>query len=200
MEHKEKHLLYYSLSEQLTHGMQVSNLAYEIGSRMKLSQEDCHELAVAGLLHDVGKMNLMQDSDLAENTLMIEEMKYIRTHPQKGYQKLTQRGYSDNICHYVLYHHENYDGSGYPYNLRGQDIPLGARILRVCDAFCALIADRPYRRAFSMDAAMELVIEEIKNFDMEVFLTFMRIIHDNPDRAVKMPELTIDVKGELLKL
>ena len=67
------------------------------------------------------------------------------------------------------------DGSGYPNNLKGEEIPLGARILRVCDAFGALIANRPYRSAFDIETAISIMIEEVKNFDMRVFLTFQKV-------------------------
>ena len=77
----------------------------------------------------------------------------------------------------ILYHHENYDGTGYPANLSGEEIPLGARILRVCDTFSALVSNRPYRSAFDKDTAVELMIDEIKNFDVGVFLAFQRVIH-----------------------
>ena len=77
----------------------------------------------------------------------------------------------DAICLY----HENADGSGYPNNLKGEEIPLGARILRVCDAFGALIANRPYRSAFDIETAISIMIEEVKNFDMRVFLTFQKV-------------------------
>ena len=76
----------------------------------------------------------------------------------------------------MLHHHENYDGSGYPDNLRGNEIPLGARILRVCDVFAALVSDRAYRAAFREEVAMELMIDEIKNFDMKIFLAFQRVV------------------------
>ena len=69
------------------------------------------------------------------------------------------------------------DGSGYPDNLRGEEIPYGARIIRVCDVFAALISDRPYRKSFDQDTALELMIEEVKNFDIKVFLAFQRVIH-----------------------
>ena len=77
----------------------------------------------------------------------------------------------------VLYHHENYDGSGYPYNLMRDDIPLGARIIRVCDVFAALSSDRPYRKAFPFTKATEMMIDEVKEFDMKVFLAFQNVIH-----------------------
>ena len=63
--------------------------------------------------------------------------------------------------------------------------------------FCALISDRPYRSAFPPESAVELMIDEIKNYDMKVFLAFMRVIHDNPDREIRLPEITLDVRGEL---
>ena len=77
----------------------------------------------------------------------------------------------------ILYHHENFDGSGYPGNLSEEKIPLEARILRVCDVFAALISDRPYRKGFDMETAMELMIEDNKAFDMKIFLEFMKIYH-----------------------
>ena len=77
----------------------------------------------------------------------------------------------------MLYHHENYDGTGYPANLYQDEIPFGARVLRVCDTFAALTSDRPYRKAFDFESAVELMIEESKNFDMLVFLAFLRVIH-----------------------
>ena len=91
---------------------------------------------------------------------------------------LKRQGFSEKIQEMVLYHHENYDGSGYPKNLQGEEIPLGARILRVCDVFAALLSDRPYRKGFDQQTAVSLMIEEVKNFDMRVFLAFQRMIHE----------------------
>ena len=95
------------------------------------------------------------------------------------YEELKDQDYSETVLQSILYHHENYDGSGYPSNLSGDSIPLGARILRVCDVYAALISDRPYRKAFDVSSVIELMIDEIKNFDMEVFLAFQRVVHDN---------------------
>ena len=93
------------------------------------------------------------------------------------YEELKDQGYSDFVLESILYHHENYDGSGYPSNLAGKEIPIGARILRVCDVFCALSQERSYRKAFDKHTVMELMIDEIKNFDLEVFLAFQRVVH-----------------------
>ena len=92
--------------------------------------------------------------------------------------ELKNQGYSDIVLESILYHHENYDGSGYPSNKAGDDIPIGARILRVCDVYAALISDRPYRRGFDISSVMELMIDEVKNFDMQVFLAFQRVVHN----------------------
>lgn len=172
-------ILDFDLSAELNHGIVVSNLAYAVASELGLEQESCYELAVAGMLHDIGKLKLTEYINGRErDPLLIEELKYVRMHSTLGYEELKDQGYSEFVLESILYHHENYDGTGYPDNLIGDQIPIGARILRVCDVFAALTSDRPYRTAFDVATVMELMIDEIKNFDMEVFLAFQRIIHN----------------------
>lgn len=174
----EKHLLTYTLNDQAVHAMLVSNLAYSVGRELGLEEEVCQSLFEAGVLHDIGKEKLgAYIYEEKSNPLMVEEMKYVRMHSTLGYEILKERGYPNDILQVVLHHHENMDGSGYPDNLHGEEIPYGARILRVCDVFAALISDRPYRKAFDQDTAIELMIEEIKNFDMKIFLAFQRVVH-----------------------
>ena len=167
------------VTEGINHGIRVSNLAYCVAKELGLYEEQCHELALAGMMHDIGKLYVSgylygRDKD----TLKIEEMKYVRLHPRLGYDELMRLDFSDFVLESILYHHENYDGSGYPENLAGDQIPLGAKILRVCDVYAALTSDRPYRSAFDSDTAVELMIDEVKNFDMKVFLAFQRAIHE----------------------
>lgn len=165
-----------SLGEALLHGMVVSNLAYYVGKALNLPEEELHTLAVAGMVHDIGKLRLRTYVyNEKEATLDIDELRYIRLHPSLGYAILKKHGYEDDVLKAVLYHHENADGSGYPNNLLLEDIPLHARILRVCDAFGALIANRVYRSAFDIETAISIMIEEVKNFDMQVFLAFQRV-------------------------
>ncbi len=171
-------LLEFDLSAELKHGIAVSNLAYALSKELGLPHEKCYDLAIAGMLHDIGKLKLRSYINGQEkNPLVIEELKYVRMHSALGYEELKGQGYSDFILKSILYHHENYDGSGYPSNLAGEEIPIGARILRVCDVFCALSQDRSYRKAFDRHTVMELMIDEIKNFDLEVFLAFQRVVH-----------------------
>ncbi len=178
---KEYAIIRPSVVKEITHASTVSNLAFRVGEEMRFSPEDCHDLAVAGFMHDIGKLELAKYVRGHENeTLVIEEMKYVRRHSLLGAAILKEKGYSQKIVDMVKYHHENCDGSGYPMNLTQEDIPVGARVLRVCDAFAALTSDRTYRRAFDVNTAVELMIEECKNYDVEVFLAFMRVVHQ-PD-------------------
>lgn len=143
---------------------------------MGLPEEKCHSLAVAGMVHDIGKLRLRSYVYEEKGAkLNIDELRYVRLHPTLGYAILKEHGYEDEVLTAVLYHHENADGSGYPNNLKKDDIPLNARILRVCDAFGALIANRAYRSAFDIETAFTIMIEEVKNFDMRVFLAFQKV-------------------------
>lgn len=164
--------------KELEHGVFVSNLAAMTARELGECEEYCRELAVAGMLHDIGKLRLSGYLyGRKKDTLRIDEMNYVRQHSQFGYEIVKKAGYSQTVQNAILHHHENYDGSGYPDNLAAGMIPLGARIMRVCDVFSALTSNRPYRKAFSGDAAMEIMIDEIKNFDMRVFLAFQRIVN-----------------------
>ena len=173
-------ILDLDLSSELNHGIIVSNLAYDVAKELGQNEEFCYQMAIAGILHDIGKLKLTGYIDGQEkDPLLIEELKYVRMHSALGYEELKNQGYSDIVLESILYHHENYDGTGYPSNLSGKEIPLGARILRVCDVYAALSSDRPYRRAFDITTVIDLMIDEIKNFDMEVFLAFQRVVHNN---------------------
>ena len=111
-------------------------------------------------------------------------MRYVRLHPTLGYAILKEHGYNEDVLSAVLYHHENADGSGYPNNLKNEDIPWNARVLRVCDAFGALIANRAYRSAFDIETAQTIMIEEVKNFDMQVFLAFQKVTQSEDMHAM----------------
>lgn len=166
------------LIEAVDHGILVSNLAVLLSKELGMNDEFCYTMAQAGLLHDIGKLKLGKYLyGRVRDSLVIEEMKYVRMHPTIGYNILKNYGYQDIILEAVYHHHENYDGSGYPDNLKGDYIPYGARILRTCDVFAALVSERRYRSAFDLDTAMELMIEEVKNFDMQVYLAFLRVVH-----------------------
>lgn len=196
---KEEHLSLHEimktdLSEELLHGTKVSNLAFRLGRRLGLSYEKAVELAIAGLLHDMGKLKLsryLYGRD--EGRLEVDEIVHARSHTRIGYDILMRYDYSDFILETILYHHENYDGTGYPRNLVATEIPYGARMLRLADAFVSLTSDKPYRKAFDKDTAVELMIEEVKNFDMRYFLTFLKMIHEiDVDEVIAFPKFDIE--------
>ena len=180
-ETKKFHIIQIDVAKEITHGVCVSNLAYRVGKKLSLSEDVCYNLAVAGLLHDIGKLEMAKYVSTGkrkrQNPLRVEEMRYVRTHPALSYALLKEKDYREDILEWVMYHHENYDGSGYPANKAGEDIPLGARILRVCDVFAALTTNRPYRKAFDVKTAIELMIAEVKNFDMKIFLAFLQVVN-----------------------
>lgn len=166
------------LAEAIDHGILVSNLAVLLSKELGMDEEFCYMMAQAGMVHDIGKLKLGKYLyGRSKDTLVIEEMKYVRMHPTIGFNILKDYGYEDIILESVYHHHENYDGTGYPNNLKGESIPYGARILRTCDVFAALISERRYRAAFDLDTAMELMIEEVKNFDMQIYLAFLGVVH-----------------------
>lgn len=178
----------------IAHSILVSKLAYLVGKELGISEELCYELAVAGIMHDIGKIRLDSYLEMShkfksekfrkmhkivgDRYLDRDEVQYVRMHSKFSYEILKRYGYSDIVLDTVLYHHENYDGTGYPEGLQGTDIPMGARILRVCDVFAALIGKRLYRDAFDEDTAVAIMIDEVKNYDMRVFLAFQRVIHE----------------------
>ncbi|WMJ89595.1 HD-GYP domain-containing protein [Anaerocolumna sp. MB42-C2] len=166
------------LEEAIDHGILVSKLAFLLSKEMEMDENYCYTMAVAGMVHDIGKLKLGQFLyKRSNNTLTVEEMKYIRMHPAIGYEILKKYKYDDTILESVYHHHENYDGTGYPDNLKESAIPIGGRILRICDVYAALISDRRYRSAFNQETAINLLIEEVKNFDMGIFLAFLRVVH-----------------------
>ena len=108
-------ILEMDLSAELKLGVVVSNLAYDVAKELGLGEEECYQLAIAGMLHDIGKLKLTGYINGQENDpLLIEELKYVRMHSSLGYEELKDQGYSELVLQSVLYHHENYDGSGYP--------------------------------------------------------------------------------------
>ncbi len=182
----------YNLTEELEHGVYVSCLVRELCRELALPEVASYQLSLAGFLHDIGKLqlaNYLYGNEEIASPLVIEEMKYVRMHSMLSYEILKKRGYDPLILESVRYHHEDYDGTGYPANLMGEEIPLGARIIRPCDVFAALTTDRPYRKRFSVDEAISLMIDEITHFDMKIFLAFQRVVHRDCTRyMVHFPE------------
>jgi putative nucleotidyltransferase with HDIG domain len=191
--------------EAIDHGILVANLALRLAEELGFDSEFRSRVADAGIVHDIGKLQI---SGLLygrkEGVLRIEEIKYVRRHPTLGYNFLSKKKIGDEeFRNMILHHHENFDGSGYPDNIKGEMIPVGSRILRICDVYAALVSERPYRPAFEKDNAMELMIDEVKNFDMTFFLAFMRVVHADDfasiDDYIKRCNSKVHVKSKRLQ-
>lgn len=172
----------------VTHGIYVSNMAYFLAKAVGLPEQQCYEMSIAGVLHDVGKIKAskLMYVEQSDHNFVVKQMNYLRRHPFLGFDILKDRGYSDFVLESILFHHENFDGTGYPSNLSGDLIPIGARILRICDVFVALITKKAYRPAHDIESALEFMIDDVKNFDMKIFLTFMELVHEiDVERDIK---------------
>lgn len=160
--------------------MRVTRYAVIIGVHMGLSQDNIELLRRGALLHDIGKIGIRDDILLKPGDLTKKEYDTLREHPEIGARILGQAGPLRLIVPLVLHHHERYDGKGYPHGLKGVDIPQGARIIAVADAFEAMTADRPYRDAFSPERAVnELQQNAGSQFDPDIVKAFMDVLRED---------------------
>jgi HD-GYP domain-containing protein (c-di-GMP phosphodiesterase class II) len=127
-------------------------------------------------LHDIGKLGIPDAVLLKPGPLTTDEQKLMQQHAQIGFDIVKDILFLANAAEIVLAHHERFDGGGYPRGLKGEEIPLGARIFAVADAFDAITSDRPYRRASSFDVARDMIRREVgQQFDPEVSQAFFSI-------------------------
>ena len=136
------------------HSRRVGHYARLIAAAIDLGEEDRERLKAAALLHDIGKIGIT-DFILGKNgRLDVAEMQEVKNHPMKGVEILKPLKQFHSILPAILHHHEYYDGSGYPDGLTGEDIPLLARIITVCDTYDAIMSNRPYRAAGTHEKAL----------------------------------------------
>jgi putative two-component system response regulator len=146
--------------EARAHNLRVAHLCVHIGRQMSMSASELRILARAGLMHDIGKLGIPEAVLEKHSPLDESEWLLMRTHPEMGLNLLDRAGQSSREVLAVLYHHERLDGSGYPYGLKAEAIPVEARIVAVADTYDALTSDRPYRKACSQAEARRVLIEE----------------------------------------
>lgn len=159
------------------HSLSVSVLMIAFGRSIKLAEPMVHELAVGGLLHDIGKVAIPASILRKPGKLTESETLEIQKHPVCGFEMLKRFGQaSREILEITLFHHERYDGTGYPRRLKGEEIPFTARLAAVCDVYDALTSIRPYKRAFSQAEAMSIMINAKGHFDPELLRAFVQNI------------------------
>ncbi len=159
------------------HSERVRKYALKIARKLKLSPKEIEELDYAGYLHDIGKIGI-SDSVLTKPTqLTKEEYEIVKEHPQIGHNILRHAHHLAGACEIIKYEHERYDGNGYPNGLRKNEIPIGARIIAVADAYDAMTMDRPYRKALSKKEAIKRLKEGSgTQFDPKVVQAFLKIL------------------------
>ena len=145
------------------HSDRVGQLAEELARHIGQPEEFCALMKIAGLLHDIGKIGVPEKLLHKPGKLTDAEFRQIMTHPPAGEGICRPLRAVTAVLPFIKHHHERYDGNGYPDGLRGEQIPMGARVLAVADAFDALTSHRPYRKAMSIQAALEVLVEETRS-------------------------------------
>ncbi|MCH7484184.1 MAG: HD-GYP domain-containing protein [Chloroflexi bacterium] len=157
------------------HALRVSDLASIIAQQMQVRPEDVQVIQRATVLADVGKLEIAESILSKEGELNEDEWMEMRRHPELGSRILADVLHLGDAGEIVLAHHERFGGNGYPHGLKGEDIPLGARIYAVADSYIAMTSDRPHRKKMSHDKARrEILRSSMTQFDPEVVRAFIR--------------------------
>src|SRR5918993_900313 len=165
----------------------VQVYATSIARGLGMSDTEIQGVKTAALLHDIGKLAVPEHILSKPGPLTQEEFQKIRVHPQVGAEIISAVPFPYPVAPLILSHHERWDGKGYPQGLKGEEIPLGARILSVVDYFDALTSDRPYHKAMTHDAALALLHQESgKALDPTVVEIFIRMLPDLVEEAERL--------------
>jgi HD-GYP domain-containing protein (c-di-GMP phosphodiesterase class II) len=157
------------------HSERVAAFARCIAETMMLDQEQVDRIYLSGLLHDIGKIGIDDSTLRHSGPLSEQQFNEIKKHPDGGWAILQGVLQMRSALPGVLYHHEQWDGQGYPDGLAGIEIPLDARILAVADAFDAMTSDRPYRSGMSHDRALKILTEGAgAHWDPQIIEDFLR--------------------------
>lgn len=161
----------------LNHSRNVSAYARRVAEAMGLSHHDVDNIALAGLLHDIGKIGIPDRILQKPDVLNVTEWERMKTHPVIGEQILSGHLHLKPVLPLIRHHHERWDGMGYPDRLAGSEIPLGAAIVALADAVDTMASERPYRKALSWDFVRQVVQEETgKQFHPEVATTLLSLL------------------------
>jgi putative nucleotidyltransferase with HDIG domain len=168
-------------SYTMHHSKNVAKYAVAIAQDMQCKPSEIDLVKQASLLHDIGKIAIKDMILLKNDVLTPDEFEQIKIHPVKGESIVNILSFLGKAAILIRHHHERYDGSGYPDKIKGQNIELGARILSVADVFDAMTTDRPYRKAFSAEEALnELERNKGTQFDPKIVDCLRRIIQFKP--------------------
>lgn len=176
-------------SNTKSHSVHVCQYALAIGAELSFSPKRLKQLEIAALLHDIGKIGV--ETFILRKSVALDDLEVmaIRYHPLLAVRMLEPVKQLADVLPFIRYHHEHYDGSGYPDGIRGDQIPLEARILTVADSFEAMTSNRPYRKAMTPQAALgELQEKAGTQFDPRIVQAFCT--------AFEKGEITASSQGE----
>lgn len=159
------------------HDTRVRDMCMQIGVALNMPPEDLDALGVAALLHDIGRVGI--DDNIVTKAGKFTKSQYaaMREHCRIGYEIISGI-LPVRVCEGVLYHHEKWNGTGYPQGLRGELIPLISRIISVSDVWDALTSDRPYRKALSFENALHIMNMQAEDFDPRIYAEFLKIVRE----------------------
>jgi putative two-component system response regulator len=173
------------------HSVRVDRFSRVIAEEMGLSKKERDYLTIAAFLHDIGKVGINNSTLNKAGKLSDHEWEEMREHPTRGVELVRPLCLPEEILSIILHHHESYDGGGYPLGLKGDEIPLCARIIRIIDSYDAMISNRPYRKALPL----EWVIQELQDcagsdFDPDIVGIFIRSLQ-NQEGLVPLPSFRL---------
>lgn len=159
------------------HSQRVTDWSVKLAKMMGIKNDDLNEFSCGATLHDIGKIGIPDSILMKPDRLTAAEIALMRKHTQYAYNVLSKVGFSGPVVDIPHYHHERWDGTGYPEGLKGEEIPLSARIFAIIDVWDALSSDRPYRPAWPNNKVMAYIHEESgKHFDPKVVDAFLVLL------------------------
>lgn len=178
------------------HTESVSTYARRLAERLDMSADDVERVAVAGRVHDLGKIAVSDAILLKPGRLTPEEMKKMQEHCSVGYDVLAQFTSLTPVAELILAHHERYDGQGYPRGLSAGQLPKGAAIIAVADAYDAMTTDRPYRKAMPVERALDIIRQGLgTQWHPVVGATFIQMILE--DQARRQSERIVEIRPDV---
>ncbi len=161
------------------HSTRLAEWAIRVARKLGVPEADLYQMEVAALLHDIGKIGIPDSILKKEGKLTETERALMNKHPEYSWSILRLLPGLEKASLYALHHHESFDGAGYPAGLKGEEIPIGSRIVSVIDAYDAMISNRCYRHGLSHDEAVRRLLESGgTQFDPVVVKTFIEIAKD----------------------
>lgn len=163
--------------ETAEHSERLAILTRKIGVELELTPGELNELELFATLHDIGKLSISDEILNKSGKLSPDEWSQMKTHAEIGYNIAMSASELSSVAGYILCHHENWNGSGYPYGISGENIPLLSRILAIADTYDAMTQDRVYRTAMGKEMALEEIRQNAgSKFDPAVAAVFLHLV------------------------